>query len=93
MANFIAIFTIDNGTNYDYTALRRLLEKAGFSKTIANDQGVRYWLPPHTYFTSTERDKSHVLDVGTNVIKRLRKNYSVFVNKSDGSTWVGLERV
>lgn len=92
MANYIAIFTIDGGTNQDYLALRRLLERAGFSKTIADDHRVRYVLPPHTYFTSTESDKAHVLQVGKNVVARLRKKYSVFVNKSDGSTWVGLER-
>lgn len=92
MANYIAIFTIYGGTDQDYTALRRLLERAGFSKTITDDQHVRYYLPPHTYFTSTERDKAHVLDVGKNVISRLRKRYSIFVTKSDGSTWNGLER-
>jgi hypothetical protein len=92
MANYIAIFTIYGGTDQDYTALRRLLERAGFSKTITDDQNVRYYLPPHTYFTSTERDKTHVIEVGKNVVSRLRKRYSLFVTKSDGSTWVGLER-
>ena len=92
MATFIAIFTIDGGTNQDYMALRRLLEKAGFSKTIRDGQNIAYVLPPHTYTAITDREKSHVLEIGNNVARRLKKRFSLFVSKSEGSTWIGLDQ-
>ena len=57
-----------------------------FQKRLLNEQHIRYYLPPHTYFTSTERDKTHVIEVGK------KERYSLFVTKSDAATWNGFER-
>ncbi|MET0635176.1 MAG: hypothetical protein ABWZ25_04045 [Chitinophagaceae bacterium] len=92
MSDYIAVFTIVGGTNADYTTLKSLLDHAGFSKKIRSKQGVDYYLPPHTYFASTDRDSNHVFELATNNVKRLRKNYSVFVTQASSSVWVGLDR-
>ncbi|MFS2138551.1 hypothetical protein [Duganella sp. Dugasp56] len=76
-----------------YYALHEKLNKIGVVTHITADDGKNYKLPPAEYAADTNADAQTVLNAVYGVAEGVRKNPAVFVTKSAGRMWQGLQQL
>ncbi len=94
MADFtVRVVLHDNATWQDYQNLAANLAVIGVVDVIQGDDGLRYKMPPAEYTCSGLEDGAAVRQAVQGVANRVGKHTSIFVTKSDGRFWSGLDRV
>ena len=95
MMTFIARVQLTKGTVAMYTQLKDRLLSIGFSKTIKDRNGIKYWLPNGNYLVDTEQNISSILTAIQDIALCIDKDAQIMVHQLfDGSSaWSGLERI
>jgi hypothetical protein len=90
----MARFTVRVELHYadvdDYQRLHAAMERAGFTRTIAGTDGVKYWLPTAEYNVDGG-DVSSTLTLAERVATLIGKKFAVLVTESQGRRWCGLK--
>jgi hypothetical protein len=90
MTKFTTRVELLNADSEDYDALHQEMENRGFSRTITNDEGEEYYLPPAEY----NREGSFTLDQTADAARAAAvatgKENRVLVTESNGRIWINL---
>lgn len=93
MSTFIVRVQLDKGTNADYTLLRDLLIKKGFSKIITDDRGMRYVLPNGNYRGESDLTALEVTEIVRKTAIKVKANSQILIvkeSKPKGMAWSNL---
>lgn len=93
MANFIVRFDLGNATTGNYTSLKNILIRSGFSKTIKDKNGISYILPQGEYLAiSTTKTKEQILNISVELANKIIRSPKILVTESavKGCAWSGL---
>lgn len=93
MATFIVRVWLDRGTMSEYTSLKELLIKKGFSKIITDANGVRYVLPNGNYRGESDLTTLEVTEIVRKVALKVKPNSQILVVKEvkpKGMAWNNL---
>jgi hypothetical protein len=74
----------------DYQRLHEAMAVKKFSRTIPNDNGIRYHLPTAEYYSYGEIDTGSVLGLATQAVQSIGKAASVITVNWTGAMWSGL---
>jgi hypothetical protein len=90
MANFTVRVELHQATYADYEALHAAMEKQGFSRFIAADNGQTYHMPWAEYSGSGSLSTVQVRDIARSAANTTGKSNAVFVTEAQSRAWVGL---
>jgi hypothetical protein len=93
MAKFTTRVELHSATYSDYETLHAAMERRGFSRQIAADDGKTYNLPTAEYNRDGNLTREQVLDSAKDAAAETGKSFAVLVTESKARTWVGLEQV
>jgi hypothetical protein len=77
----------------DYEKLHTAMMRAGFSRIIIDDDGVRYHLPPAEYVGSGDWNASVVQKQVWLIATSVWKQPAVYVTTAGSRSWRGLKEV
>jgi hypothetical protein len=92
MPRFTTRVELHHGNDDDYVTLHDAMRDAGFSRIIADSDGVKYHLPTAEY-NSTGNTKQQELDRAKAAAESTGRSFSILVTHSAGRTWYGLRPV
>lgn len=75
----------------EYVRLKDFMLKAGFLKTIPNDDGVLFILPQAEYYYKGQVEIAAVLKAAQKAASKITTNYSILITESNGRIWSGLK--
>jgi hypothetical protein len=90
MATFITRVELHSALWTDYEQLHQEMQNAGFSRTIASANGVRYNLPTAEYYISGYFSTQQVLNSACAAAQKTGKSYSVIASETVNSSWQNL---
>lgn len=92
MATFIVRVQLNRGTIAEYTTLKNLLLKVGFTKIIKGKNGVGYLLPNGNYLGESDKDILEIVDIVKKIAARVKKDSMILVTeaKPKGNAWHNL---
>jgi hypothetical protein len=92
MATFIVRVQLDRGTIAEYTTLKNLLIKIGFTKVIKDKTGVGYLLPNGNYLGESDKDIMEIVDIVKKIAAKVKRGSMVLVTeaKPKGNAWHNL---
>jgi hypothetical protein len=93
MANYTTRVELHNAAYSDYENLHAAMEKVGFSRIIAADDGTRYQLPTAEYDRSTALTCEQVLNQAKVAANSTGKGNAVLVTETTRRMWNGLQVV
>lgn len=93
MSSYIVRVELHHANYADYETLHAAMTRAGFSRTIAADNGTVYHLPTAEYAASSAGDALAVLKAARNAADTTGKAYGILVAATAGTAWVGLAQV
>lgn len=91
MSKFTTRMVLHDADWDSYNDLHTYMEQEGFTDEITSSDGTTYKLPDAEYGISGKFDLDAVLTKAKRAAKKTEKNYKVFVTKSAGRKWVGLD--
>jgi hypothetical protein len=93
MAKFTIRVELHDAREEDYENLHAAMEKQGFSRTITDDDGVSYHLPPAEYNRLGQLTRDQVLESAKNAATATRLSFSILVSESEARMWWNLDKV
>lgn len=93
MASFTVRVVLHDADWDDYNDLHDEMKKQGFSDEITSSDGITYKMPDAEYDISGSLTLDNVLSKAKSAASSTGRKYAVFVTKSSGLKWYGLEKV
>lgn len=93
MSKFITRVELHNAVQSDYVQLHNLMEKAGFSRTIESDKGIKYSLPWAEYYCESNTTINNILSIAKNAASATGHTSAIIVGECTALTWSGLSVV
>lgn len=84
---------LHDGSEEDYEELHKAMEIQGFARTITSSDGITYHLPPAEYYSSTNLNRSEVLEKAQVAAKGTGKTFSAVTVESKGVSWYNLPKM
>ncbi|MFM4805904.1 hypothetical protein ACEUC3_18730 [Aeromonas bivalvium] len=92
MSKFTTRMVLHDADWDDYNDLHTYMNQEGFTDEITSSDGITYKLPDAEYDISGNFDVDDVCTKAKRAAKRTGKEYKVFVTKSAGRKWIGLDK-
>lgn len=93
MNKFIVRVELHGAEPKDYEDLYQKMKDAGFLTTIVGKKGIRYHLPTAQYCKSSLDTQDEILESAKSVVAKTKKEYSVLITESLGSSWYNLDEL
>jgi hypothetical protein len=93
MAIFYTRIELHDAEWSDYETLHEQMANQGFTQTITADSGMVYQLPPAEYRIDVDVNKSDILERAKLAAKTTKKKHGIFIIKSAGTLFTGLESI
>lgn len=90
MANFMTRVELHNGTAQDYQRLHDAMAMQNFSRTIIDQQGIRYHLPTAEYHSFGNIDANEVLEYAKAAVRSIGKTASIVTSEASTVRFNGL---
>jgi hypothetical protein len=90
MAQFTVRIELHEAQWADYDTLHAAMERQGFSRLIASDDGRTFQLPWAEYNGTANLTSSEIRDIAQDVANTTGKKNSVLVTEANSRAWSGL---
>lgn len=93
MSHFTVRIELYHAEWADYEGLHAAMQRQGFSRQIASDDGQRYYMPWAEYNGSAALSSMQVLNIAQVAANSTGKKHAVLVTEAKSRAWTGLQKL